>query len=326
MKVDYVRLINEIDLWPIIDRLNIETDYGIGNAYPKGATLGVKSPFRIDNTIGSCVINMRGRYKGLFTDWAENYHCNFVKYVSAVLNVPWWEAEEYILKDYGGREAYFIPGTESEYELEHGINKSTKIRQSNYSFPAMLSTSELKSIGLDEYQDKDNPINNYIIKSCSSTNITKKDLADNEYVLRLDVPNPAYKNDFEPEYLSFEDYINNRKNPNGSSEEPIHTIYCIGYKQRDCSLTNLYQTDKYIYYNLIRSKIKESIQELDLVIEKNSSTKKEDVETRAAAKSSKRILKKLLNKFKLEDKDYNACLKEHFELEHKEFLASCEGY
>lgn len=326
MKIDYQSLIDEVDIWSVIDRLNIETNYGQGNAYPKGNSLGVKSPFRTDNSIGSCVINIRGKYKGLFTDWAENYHCNFVKYVSAVLNIPWWEAEEFIAKDYGGRPAFFIPGTESEYELEHGITKHYTQEKATYKFPAMLTHSDLLLIGLNEYSHKNDSINNYIIKSCSNINPKREDIKINDYIIKMDVPNPKYKDSCEPEYLSFIDYVNGIKNPKGSDEEPFNTIYCIGEQQKSFSLSELYRTDKYTYYMLIRQKAKETLENLESIIKKYNSIKRFDVELRADAKSKRRMVKKILQKFSLEDADFNECLKEHFKQDSQLYYSECEGY
>lgn len=314
MKIDYSKLIEDVDVWSVIDRLNIETNYGIGNAYPKGKTVKVKSPFRIDNSLGSCEITIIGKFKGMFTDWTDNSHHNLVDFVKTVLNIPYWEAEEFIARDYGGRAAYFIPGTESEYEMQHkDCNK--KNSQNDYQFPSMLSTSELQLIGINPYNS--DALNNCIVKSCSTIPPSPLDIKVKERVVRIDIENPNYS--LESEYLSFEDFINDNKNPNyNGNGEPFITYYLVVEKEDNTSLYDLYINDKFTYRNLIKSKAQERINLLDYKISKCTSLSKETVKVKSLLKLEKRKVIKLMDKFKMDDKDSYSCINEKIEYEKKQ--------
>lgn len=336
MKVDQKKLIQDVNIWNVVQRLNIETSYGQKGSYPDTDKILVKSPFRNDHSLGSCQLTITGRYKGWFKDWAEGTSVSFVNFVAAAGNMPWYEAERFIAEDVGGIEDYYIPGTETEFEKVYGIigNDGKRIRANkkfneiqsskyHYDFPALLSTSDLKLIGLDEYQEHDK-INNCKIIRQTYFKPQKWELEENEFFITQEQPNPNYKEDSQPEYLSFLDFINNKPNPDihASSEKPFVTVYLICQYIQNDKINDLYKNDKFSYFQLINRKIRESLNNIeDALNQLNGKIDRISANQRAFLKNQRRQIKKIQKTYTLSDEDCEQMIKEYIENNYNEDIS-----
>lgn len=294
--IDYRQLMEDIEIWPVVERLNIETSYGELKSFPNTNILKVKSPFREDKNINSAKITMNGRYKGRFTDWADpESNCNFIQFVMAVLGGTFFEAVSFIAEDVGGIQNYTDDSNSEEQNFRRWL------RPLNY--------KQLELIGLKYLSPQDKMNNCKIVRSLRNKP-ADYELEENQFIITDFINNSEYKGNEEPEYLSFEDYINDNpnKSKNASDQTPLEPIYyvCENYKN---SPNYLFKEDILEYYYLVRRKAFEEKEKALLVLDKLRDLRdKQSIILKSSIKKRVKEIDKIINQFSLNDEDYNDML------------------
>lgn len=266
MEYDETSLVKDLNLLDVARKIGLEiNDNKPGD--PNGNHWQVKCPYHNDRNFGSTFLYVSNNeeWKGL-TCFACGEKKHIIQLVADQLNVPRWKAREIIAEDLGGLKQYEIDGTENTWEknykahkfhLNSSLNNNIKNKtvEENY-FPDPLTTSQMTLLNLNKFI---NP--NYEVIKEYSYKPKNWELPEGTFLLPKEYPNPDYIENSEPEYNSFLDFINSKKNDKGSSENPFIYTWLL-CKKKNMNVSLLYRDNKYLYWIIVYSRILEKINEL----------------------------------------------------------------
>ena len=212
---------------------------------------------------GSTSLISRGNYKGIYC-FACGTSKSLISMVMTEKSMHLVEAVKYICQAVGtSPDIYAIPGTETEWELEHKQNIPKDAKYPN--FPAALTPKELKLIGIKKSAE------NYEVLQELTRKPELWELNEDESVIKKLVPNPKYIPGSLPEYKDFIFYIAGAKDYKGSCEDPFITKYLIVRKPK-WSLISLYNEDKEAYWMIVMPKMVEAIIQREDIIQNSKSS------------------------------------------------------